>query len=119
MTHDGFCLALCGVGLLWLLCLLLLLCVCSLFLCVGALLGVWDNMVVLVDHSCGFCVGVAGCVLVVLHGIFVVGVLCENCIVDASNLYSLIVLGVLFVTCVLFVKGTRWMPWHYEPMKDV
>lgn len=42
--------------------------VCSLFLCVGALLGVWDNMVVLVDHSCGFCVGVAGCVLVVLHG---------------------------------------------------
>ncbi|CAB0670006.1 hypothetical protein CIPA99_02281 [Corynebacterium diphtheriae] len=28
--------------------------VCSLFLCVGALLGVWDNMVVLVDHSCGF-----------------------------------------------------------------
>lgn len=43
-------------------------CVCSLFLCVGALLGVWDNMVVLVDHSCGFCVGVAGCVLVVLHG---------------------------------------------------
>ncbi|OSQ15634.1 hypothetical protein B1A54_11765 [Corynebacterium diphtheriae] len=24
------------------------------FLCVGALLGVWDNMVVLVDHSCGF-----------------------------------------------------------------
>lgn len=43
-------------------------CVCSLFLCVGALLGVWDNMVVLVDHSCGFCGGVAGCVLVVLHG---------------------------------------------------
>lgn len=38
---------------------------------------------------------------------------------DASNLYSLIVLGVLFVTCVLFFKGTRWMPWHYEPMKDV
>lgn len=43
-------------------------CVCSLFLCVGALLGVWDNMVVLVDHSRGFRVGVAGCVLVVLHG---------------------------------------------------
>ncbi|WP_220453632.1 hypothetical protein, partial [Corynebacterium diphtheriae] len=55
--------------------------VCSLFLCVGALLGVWDNMVVLVDHSRGFRAGVAGCVLVVLHGIFVVGVLCENCIV--------------------------------------
>ncbi|CAB0921820.1 hypothetical protein FRC0414_02331 [Corynebacterium diphtheriae] len=94
-------------------------CVCSLFLCVGALLGVWDNMVVLVDHSCGFRVGLAGCVLVVLLWDRVVGVLCENCIVDASNLYSLIVLGVLFVTCVLFVKGTRWMPWHYEPMKDV
>ncbi|OJH86523.1 hypothetical protein BKD79_11580 [Corynebacterium diphtheriae] len=43
-------------------------CLFLFFLCVGALLGVWDNMVVLVDHSCGFCVGVAGCVLVVLHG---------------------------------------------------
>ncbi|CAB0866184.1 hypothetical protein FRC0354_02330 [Corynebacterium diphtheriae] len=44
--------------------------VCLFFICwcVGALLGVWDNMVVLVDHSCGFRVGVAGCVLVVLHG---------------------------------------------------
>lgn len=95
--------------------------VCLFFICwcVGALLGVWDNMVVLVDHSRGFCGGVAGCVLVVLLWDRVVGVLCENCIVDASNLYSLIVLGVLFVTCVLFVKGTRWMPWHYEPMKDV
>lgn len=30
--------------------------VCLFFICwcVGALLGVWDNMVVLVDHSCGF-----------------------------------------------------------------
>lgn len=55
------------MGLLWLLCLLLL-CVFVLIVCVGALLGVWDNMVVLVDHSCGFRVGVAGCVLVVLHG---------------------------------------------------
>lgn len=68
MTHDGFFLALCGVGLLWLLCLWLLCVFVLIFLCVGALLGVWDNMVVLVDHSCGFCVGVAGCVLVVLHG---------------------------------------------------
>lgn len=44
--------------------------VCLFFICwcVGALLGVWDNMVVLVDHSCGFRGGVAGCVLVVLHG---------------------------------------------------
>ncbi|CAB0572454.1 hypothetical protein CIP107508_02226 [Corynebacterium diphtheriae] len=94
-------------------------CLFLFFWCVGALLGVWDNMVVLVDHSRGFrvecgwlCAGCASWDLVV-------GVLCENCIVDASNLYSLIVLGVLFVTCVLFVKGTRWMPWHYEPMKDV
>lgn len=54
--------------LLWLLCLLLLCVFVLYFLCVGALLGVWDNMVVLVDHSCGFRVGVAGCVLVVLHG---------------------------------------------------
>lgn len=53
---------------LWLLCLLLLCVFVLIFLCVGALLGVWDNMVVLVDHSCGFCGGVAGCVLVVLHG---------------------------------------------------
>lgn len=53
---------------LWLLCLLLLCVFVLIFLCVGALLGVWDNMVVLVDHSCGFHVGVAGCVLVVLHG---------------------------------------------------
>ncbi len=56
------------MGLLWLLCLLLLCVFVLIFLCVGALLGVWDNMVVLVDHSCGFCGGVAGCVLVVLHG---------------------------------------------------
>lgn len=56
------------MGLLWLLCLWLLCVFVLIFLCVGALLGVWDNMVVLVDHSCGFCGGVAGCVLVVLHG---------------------------------------------------
>ncbi|RKW75846.1 hypothetical protein D9B42_12175 [Corynebacterium diphtheriae] len=56
------------MGLLWLLCLLLLCVFVLIFLCVGALLGVWDNMVVLVDHSCGFRGGVAGCVLVVLHG---------------------------------------------------
>lgn len=68
MTHDGcfpYCVVwgCCG-------CCVCGCCVCLFlfFLCVGALLGVWDNMVVLVDHSCGFCVGVAGCVLVVLHG---------------------------------------------------
>lgn len=49
------------MGLLWLLCFLLLCVFVLIFLCVGALLGVWDNMVVLVDHSRGFMV-------VVLHG---------------------------------------------------
>jgi hypothetical protein len=32
----------------------------------------------------------------------------ENCIVDASIICSSQV-----------IKGTRWMPWHQEPMKDV
>jgi hypothetical protein len=32
----------------------------------------------------------------------------ENCIVDASIICSCQV-----------IKGTRWMPWHQEPMKDV
>ncbi|PSA87952.1 hypothetical protein BT093_08280, partial [Corynebacterium diphtheriae] len=73
-------------------------CVWSLFLCVGALLGVWVNMVVLVDHSRGFRAGVAGCVLVVLHGIFVVGVLCENCLV--AVFFFLLLLSLFF--CVLF-----------------
>lgn len=26
---------------------------------------------------------------------------------------------VLIVLCVQVFKGTRWMPWHQEPMKDV
>ncbi len=94
-------------------------CVCSYFFCV--LVRCWVSgttwLFWLITHVvlcwCGWlCAGCASWDRVV-------GVLCENCIVDASNLYSLIVLGVLFVTCVLFVKGTRWMPWHYEPMKDV
>ena len=52
------------------------------FLCIGMLLGVWDNIVVstviihdvhyLVLHVCG------------VGGGWVGGVLCENCIVDAS-----------------------------------
>lgn len=93
-------------------------CVCSYF---GVLVRCWVSgttwLFWLITHVvscwCGWlCAGCAS-------WDYVVGVLCENCIVDASNLYSLIVLGVLFVTCVLFVKGTRWMPWHYEPMKDV
>jgi hypothetical protein len=32
----------------------------------------------------------------------------ENCIVNAS----------IFI-CGQVFKGTRWMPWHQEPMKDV
>ena len=31
----------------------------------------------------------------------------ENCTVDAS------------IFCDQVIKGTRWMPWHQEPMKDV
>jgi hypothetical protein len=33
----------------------------------------------------------------------------ENCIVDAS----------IFIFVHQVDKGTRWMPWHQEPMKDV
>ena len=51
-------------------------------------------------------------------------VLFENCIVDASIffitanflLFTRALLESLFVLC---VKGTRWMPWHDELMKDV
>ena len=35
--------------------------------------------------------------------------LLENCTVDAS----------IFSICGQVFKGTRWMPWHQEPMKDV
>ena len=65
-----------------------------------------------------------------------VGVLCENWIVDASNLfffvfclvYSCSVVHAVFcvcggVKCCLFVvvccRGARWMPGHITPMKDV
>lgn len=118
MTHDGFSHAVwCGAVVVVV--FVVVACVCSLFVCV--LVRCWVSgttwLFWLITHVvlcwCGWlCAGCAS------WG-YVVGVLCENCIVDASNLYSLIVLGVLFVTCVLFVKGTRWMPWHYEPMKDV
>ena len=27
--------------------------------------------------------------------------------------------GVVCFVCGQVVKGTRWMPWHQEPMKDV
>ena len=44
----------------------------------------------------------------------VVGVLFENCTVDAS----IFVFCVLFCCCEVFM-GAWWMPWHQEPMKDV
>ena len=44
----------------------------------------------------------------------------ENCTVDASIFFSLCLQSFLFVgTCGQVVKGTRWMPGHQEPMKDV
>ena len=76
----------------------------------------------------------------------VVGVLCENCIVDASIKHArmdcfcglfvcvcVISFLCLFcqvhlcghprflcvVVCVFVIKGAWWMPWHAEPMKDV
>lgn len=52
----------------------------------------------------------------------VVGVVCENCIVDASILFFVCVcfVCVLGYSCVcLLFKGAWWMPWHAEPMKDV
>ena len=61
-----------------------------------------------------------------------VGVLCENWIVDASNLFFLyFVWFILVLSCmccvwwgsVAFVvvccRGARWMPGHITPMKDV
>ena len=59
--------------------------------------------------------------------------LCENCIVDASIFIFCFVSkscspvassGSLFVgsggvVVVCLCKGTWWMPWHTEPMKDV
>ena len=78
-----------------------------------------------------------------------VGVLCENCIVDASIKHTgwiafcglfvcVCVISFFFnqyfcqvhlcghcmifccvVVCVFVIKGAWWMPWHAEPMKDV
>lgn len=53
----------------------------------------------------------AGCVLVVLSWDLVVGVLCENCIVDASNLYSLIVLGVFVCYMCVVCEGHTVDAW--------
>ena len=57
-----------------------------------------------------------------LGWLVVVGVVCENCIVDASILFFVCVcfVCVLGYSCVcLLFKGAWWMPWHAEPMKDV
>ena len=56
-----------------------------------------------------------------LGWLVVVGVVCENCIVDASIfLFCVLVLFTLIVcVSVCFVTGVWWMPWHAEPMKDV
>ena len=77
-----------------------------------------------------------------------VGVLCENCIVDASIKHTRWIafcglfvcvcvisfffnqffvkftcvatrIFVVWVVCVFVIKGAWWMPWHAEPMKDV
>ena len=56
----------------------------------------------------------AGRALVWGSCLVVVGVLFENCTVDAS----IFVFCVLFCCCEVFM-GAWWMPWHQEPMKDV
>ena len=107
---------------------------------VGALLGVWGIIpffwCLIILLVCMVCV----CWLMV-------GVLCENCIVDASIKHSwqaalcvwcvVCVCVISFfvfilssslvwppaflcvVVCVFVIKGAWWMPWHAEPMKDV
>ena len=42
--------------------------------------------------------------------------LLENCIVDAS-IFCICSFLLRCMLCQVF-KGTRWMPWHQEPMKD-
>ena len=63
-----------------------------------------------------------------------VGLLVENCIVDESILkirsnfkkswFQTLSVAMVFSICFLIFcgqvfKGTRWMPWHQEPKKDV
>ena len=82
-------------------------------------------------YACVDACGVGGCscwLTVLLAGrcgwLVVVGVVCENCIVDASILFFVcvcfLIVCVLGYSCVcLLFKGAWWMPWHAEPMKDV
>ena len=66
---------------------------------------------------------------------WVLGVLCENCRVDASiipvmhaHVCVVCVVGVVFFSFLFFLfgffvlfvcEGARWMPWCVKPMKDV
>ena len=63
----------------------------------------------------GFCSSLRLCLHVV--GVWgLVGLLFEICIVDASIFCS----NCFVVVCSRqAMKGTWWMPWHQEPMKDV
>ena len=79
--------------------------------CLHCLVWVWLIPFVACHLLAGVCVGW-----------WVVGGVCENCIVDASILFFVCVcfVCVLGYSCVcLLFKGAWWMPWHAEPMKDV
>lgn len=76
----------------------------------GAICVLFRDLAVCAACVCGWCVWL--------------GVLCENCIVDASNFFHLYFLFSVLVLCALFMvflllKGARWMPWQSKPMKDV
>ena len=56
-------------------------------------------------------------------GLFGVGVLVVNCIVDASifDLCKMMLTGFCWLVLFLLLvfKSVRWMPWYQGPMKDV
>ncbi len=81
----------------------------------------WHAVGFLVQQMCCYRVAcIVSCVFLVGARAVGVGVVCENCIVDASIFILEIVFCVCaLVLCVFFIKGVRWMPWHAEPMKDV
>lgn len=86
---------------------------------VGCLVRCWVSGAICVLFL--FLAWCAATVVVVAGGL---GVLCENCIVDASNFFHLYFLFSVLVLCALFMvflllKGARWMPWQSKPMKDV
>ena len=81
-------------------------------------MGVWGSTTVCCVFRVAWDVCGGMCVVVC-----VLGVLCENCIVDASIflLFVLCFVFCVFMFCVsvVCVTGVWWMPWHAEPMKDV